>query len=415
MDENATNTPQGTDPVPASGSQVQEQQTGGVGGSPAAQQSQGEQNNPVHGGEKSEDGSVYSENNSFKLVVDPRTGRRSVVMNDVQKQDDTEPAAQGAENNQNGTQEPLAEAGKESDASDSEKGTEQQPEGNSAADTSGLVSGIVGTENAAQSKEYTPQELSLALQLGQVDENRIPVSLRQQYYAYKAQQGNPTDGSAPTDQASVSSDPKDEDIASYYGKIDTIAKQLALKDLGLTPEELETAEYSDDKTLAKKVELYKVAVESNRNKIILDIERERGKTQLQQQEIDRTFNEVKSFVEKVQKEEPHFTEIDKLMATRAMELPYAKAAAIVPVLQRLAQHKTTREDIPVLQQYYDDTRMEYYSRINNVKRAPEIVKPPVVEQPGTGQELPTQKPDLSKLGNLPYKEKIKAIGQLFKK
>ena len=98
------------------------------------------------------------------------------------------------------------------------------------------------------------------------------------------------------------------------------------------------------------------------------------------------------------------------MASRVNELPYREAVKLVPVLERLKNGTVTRADLPILGQFYKDTRMEYYAKKNEVGRAPAAVrKPPAVEQPGNGGKVPPRIP--ANFAKMSFRDKSNVIAQ----
>jgi hypothetical protein len=70
-------------------------------------------------------------------------------------------------------------------------------------------------------------------------------------------------------------------------------------------------------------------------------------------------------------------------------------------------------DLPALQEVYNDTRLEFYSKREGVGLAPQAQKPAFVETPGNGGEAPRQTTPLSALGGMTKKQREAAIGQMF--
>jgi hypothetical protein len=270
----------------------------------------------------------------------------------------------------------------------------------------GLVGGL-----SDEPKEYTANDMMLAMQLGTVDESRIPAAYREQYQAYKQN----TIRNPPSAEPQTAELPKkDANAAEYYARINQMAEDMAMQEIGITQEELDAEDFSDDDDLKQKVKAYKTAVEANRGRILADVQAEVQKGSQMQAEYRAANEAISAFYQKALKEEPNFREIDRMMATRVNELPYREAVKLVPTLERLKNGTITRAELPILEQFYKDTRMEYYARKNDVGRAPAAVRPPAVETAGNGAELsrkfdPT---DLAKMRS--FREKARAIGKVLK-
>ena len=299
-------------------------------------------------GDTSDKSSVYSKGGSFKMTVD-EYGRPKVVRN----------LPNTADEGSNGGEQAKADG-------------EQQKQDNSAVlpgneQLAGLVTNTVAP---AQPKEYTPNEFVVAMQLGQVDEERIPEVYRNQYQAYKQKaqqhQAGPTAEQNKADEAEQALA-----NAEYYAKINALSENLALKELGITKEDLDMAEYTDDETIRQKADAYKVAVEAKRNQILADIAAEAQKSAAIQNEHKAAMAEVKNFYNQVSKQEPNFLEIDKLMVSRVEQMPFAEAVKIKPLIDNLRKGTITRAELPQLQKYYEDTRItikpSLWDKIKNLK------------------------------------------------
>lgn len=333
------------------------------------------------------DGSIYSEKGSFRLTKDAM-GNPIVTMNfpndPAQEETEMTPAQEEA-----AVVNPL-----ESPSQAMMSGNEQ-------------LAGLVGSQYE-QPKEYTPNDFLLAMQLGTVDESRIPDMYRGQYQAYKQNTiRNPPQQAEEETKADL---PQDTNAAQYYARINEMAENMAMKELGLTQEELDMGDYTDDEAILAKTKAYKTAVEANRGRILAEVQNEMQKHSQQQEEYRAASQEIQSFYQKAMKEEPNFQEIDRLMASRVNELPYREAVKLVPVLERLKNGTVTRADLPILGQFYKDTRMEYYAKKNEVGRAPAAVrKPPAVEQPGNGGKVPPRIP--ANFAKMSFRDKSNVIAQ----
>lgn len=279
----------------------------------------------------------------------------------------------------------------------------------------GIISDVLVGANGSEAAAYSSEELLLAIQLNQVDERRIPEAYKAQYAAFKASSEDKVQS-----MQSDASKNSDVDATEFYTKVNGLARQMAMRELGITDEDIAAAEYTDDQVLKDKVDNFNAAVEFNRNKIFADVQMKQAKSIEEAErakfERDSVYNEIKNYTLQVQQTEPNFQAIDVLMETRYMTLPYAQAKEIEPVLLALKNHTLRREQLPILQKYYEDTRLEYYAKLNGAGRVPTpVAKPPLIERPGTGVDVPAEKPDFSKLRTMTNRQKQAYLSQYLRK
>lgn len=349
------------------------------------------------------EGSKEIVSGGVKLVIDPN-GKRRVVTVAADEQSQAEVAAKT----------PAAATGT---IAIQQNGTvlpglvQPQPQAIGADQAAtGVISDVLVNANGGEAA-YSSEELLLAIQLNKVDERRIPEAYRSQYAAFKAG----SEGKVQSTQSDVS---KNSDVAAaeFYTKVNGLARQMAMQELGITEDDIAAAEYTDDQLLKDKVDNFNAAVDFNRNKIFADVQMQQAKSVEEAEraklEHDSIYNEIKNYTLQVQQSEPNFKDIDVLMETRYMNLPYEQAKTIEPVLMALKNHTIKREQLPILQKYYDDTRLEYYAKLNGAGRIPTpVAKPPVIETPGTGSDMPAVKADFSKLRNMNRREKQAYLSQ----
>lgn len=316
---------------------------------------------------------------SIGIVVDPRTGKRTVEMI--------------TQNNNAGSQEP-----------------EQEP-APAQESTSSSVSGNV------QIQPYTPQELIAAAQMGVVDENRISDELQQPYDNYKQQillqhQTQQTQSPPPAQQNQDSQ--KNPDPKEFYTLLADTALKNTLNELGMSQEDYEALSYNDDPN-AKKI--FEVAYQSNVQRLVGQMQAAGYQEQARQAEKKAVLGEIAAFVDSVRQSEVHFPEIDKLMAERYKTLPYAQAEKVAQAIYALKQGTITRGQLPILEAYYKETREAYYAQKNGVSTSPvkkSATKPPAVESAGSGAEVP-ETFDFSKMRAMNRKEKDAYLENFFKK
>jgi len=353
------------------------------------------------------------EQGGFAIVVDPRTGIRELKPVNSKKVEDvadkpkdyvvpTTPTTPVQGSNENKI--PGQEA--------------------NANNNLGLVAPIVTPQQPQAPIEYTPQDFAIAMQMNMVDENRIPAAYRQQYAELKvrkemaaAQSNTAVNGEQQLSQGqqAVNNQP---DMTAFYAKVDGLAKDKALKDVGLTAEELAAAEYTDDESIAEKLNNYKTAVQWHKNDIIIQVQNSiRAKEQqaAQQNVMQQTiYRDIGNYVKDLSAKEPNFDKIDIYMASRYKSLPYEQAKTIADTIAAYQNKTITPEGCEILKKYYEDTRLDFYAQNNNLKTAPTpAAKPQVVEQPGTGAASVPEKIDFSELAKADNRGKDAFLTKIF--
>lgn len=311
---------------------------------------------------------AQSEKGSFKLVYNERTGRNEVVSTMPQE----------SEANEYETQAPA----KQTEANESKPQAE------------------------TKQNDYSGTEL---LQFAQMVQQQPP----QPVYYPPVQPPQPAP--QPQQQAPAEDTGADEvaQAKEYYNNVNKLAQERAMQEVGITQDELDVAEYSDDQELLDKVSAYKAAIENNRTRIMNDVENIRRVHEAERADHANAYQAVVNFANEMKKKEPNFAAIDKLMTSRVAQMPYEKASKIVPLLQKVANGTLTTADLPALQEMYNETRLEFYSKREGVGLAPQAQKPSFVETPGTGGDVPRQTTPLSALGKMSKRDREAAIGQMF--
>lgn len=312
---------------------------------------------------------AQSEKGSFKLVYNERTGRNEVV------------STMPTETEQADVQQTEAPV-KQTEANESKPQAEQKQ------------------------NDYSGTEL---LQFAQMVQQQPP----QPVYYPPVQPPQPAP--QPQQQAPAEDTGADEvaQAKEYYNNVNKLAVERAMQEVGITQDELDVAEYSDDQELLDKVSAYKAAIENNRTRIMNDVENIRRVHEAERADHANAYQAVVNFANEMKKKEPNFAAIDKLMTSRVAQMPYEKASKIVPLLQKVANGTLTTADLPALQEMYNETRLEFYSKREGVGLAPQAQKPSFVETPGTGGDVPRQTTPLSALGKMSKRDREAAIGQMF--
>ena len=263
---------------------------------------------------------------------------------------------------------------------------------------------------------YTPDELTLAIQLGAVDEARIPLSLAIPYGQYKerlAQQQAIASG-----QQQAQNTPQPNETAQkmeFMKRLEDTAKQLTLKELGLTESDIadrEYADYNDNPDLGERVKMYETALEYNRQRIINDVQARQAQAQQQATAQKAVNNSIIAFTQNEIRTEPKFVEINQALETYYQSLPYAQGAKFAAALNAYKAGTITEAQANDLQEYYNETKKMVYAKANNLSTTPTPVmrKPASVESPGTGLDIPKQA-DPAELSGLDYMGKIAWFGK----
>ena len=318
---------------------------------------------------------AQSEKGSFKLVYNPRTGRNEVIST-MPKEEEAEESTETPYQSQ-----PAAP-----------KPPETQPQ-------------------TQQDNKYNGNEMLQFAQMLQMQQQQ-PVNP----FPYTPPIPQPTAPAPQPQQAPTEQPAQQDEVAQakeYYNNVNRMARERAMQEVGITQDELDVAEYSDDQELLDKVSAYKAAIENNRSRIMQDVENIRRAQEAERADHAQAYETVVAFANEMRKKEPNFDAIDKFMTSRVADMPYQKAAQIVPLLQKLANGQLTMADLPALQEIYNDTRLEFYSKREGVGLAPQAQKPAFVETPGNGGEAPRQTTPLSALGGMTKKQREAAIGQMF--
>ena len=289
------------------------------------------------------------------LEVDERTGRRRVVMKGPEPPKEEPPQ-----------EEPPKETPKE-------EPPQEEPTKQEAPHAPTAI-----LNQFAPKPVYKPDEMVLAMQLGNVDESRIPPELKAQYEAVKPK--------APT---------KEDAEREIREKIQSMAKAEAMKKSGATEEDLKLGEFSDDEEVQKRVQDYKTAYELAQQQIIRDsLDRYRAMRAAETKRMEVMQN-VKNFIDEQRAKEPNFDAIGKRMETKFLEMPFQQAAVIEPVLKAAMAGNLTDAQAKVLGDYYELCRKDVYAKINNTSVTPQPVIPKV-EGKGAGLSAETH-PDYAKL------------------
>ena len=292
---------------------------------------------------------------------------------------------------------------------------EEEGEGTPPADGA-----LQQTQDApAEPAAYNANELLAAMTTGMVDESRIPDDLRAPYVAIRQQQQIAAltaqqyaqqqamqiqQMQVPQQDAQVPT-PQQEDL---YRRIQNAAEEKALKDLGITREQLSDLSYSESEDGAKKADEFRVAVQMNVSAITREIDAYQMELRQQQAEAQAFMQEFVPKMQQVQREEPNFNQIDLMMENFYQQLPYQEAVQVAAAVERYKNGTCTRADIPVLESYYNKTRAAFYAKQTGISPTPQPAPkaaPPQVE--GVGKVTPNapQQVDWSVMRKMSVRER----------
>ena len=248
-----------------------------------------------------------------------------------------------------------------------------------------------------QPQFYSPSELSLAIQMGQVDESRIPPEYQPQYLAMK-QQNAPK----PPPQKSEA-----ELRNEFLDAVNKAAHDKAMKDVGITEDELSMGEFSDNDEIQTKVSRYKAALDVARSQIISGYSEQVRIEQMKAQQENEFKKGVADWINEQRAAEPNFDEIGFFMQEHYKTMPYEKAAAIAPAIQKAMQGKLDPQSAEVVKNYYEYCRKEFYAKKNGTSTTPSP-RSPSVERKGTGQDVvkPIDYAEQLRAAPVRYKSKI---------
>lgn len=245
---------------------------------------------------------------------------------------------------------------------------------------------------------YSPAEMSLALQLGQVDESKIPPQYQPQYLALKQKNAPP-----PPPQKS-----EEELRTEFLDAVNAAAKEKAMKDLNLTEDELALGEFSDDEEVQAKVARYKAAVDIARNQIVSGYGEQVRIEQAKMQQEQAFRKGVSDWIDEQRQSEPHFDEIGFFMQEHYKSMPYEKAATIAPAVQSAMKGQLDPQSAEIVKAYYDDCRKEFYAKKNGTSTTP-VARSPSVERRGGGQDVVKPVDYAEQLRTAPVRDRAKIV------
>lgn len=346
---------------------------------PAASEETHEQSEPH------DSGAVY-------LVTDPQTGRKRIVSNTPQT-NETPAEESGTDDAEQQT--PEAEQKPDTEPETPPAQQEEQPKP------------LLNTE------PYTLDQLNNAIQNNNVDESRIPVQYQVQYTQYRQDQAQRQQQLQQQQQAFAAQQQQQqlEQQKKMFAEIDQAATNQAMQTYGLTQDDIDTAEYSDDEDLKNKVAQYHTAKEYFKGQLISAIQRQQMQTQAAQDEQKAIYASIVDYTRKIQAEEPNFNDINQMMGSYYQTMPFKDAAAVSDAINALNAGNINQAQCQVLEGYYNQCRTAYYAKKNDLTKTPKKVPVPKVEQPGNGAKSQPKPFDFTQLRNMTERERRAAMSR----
>ena len=289
------------------------------------------------------------------------------------------------------------------------------------------------SEQASQVQPYNANDLVRLVATGQnIDPARVPQELEGYAAAIQQQRINAQMRQPQSQQAAQPQQPPQptaEQIAQMqaqraaaYEQITKLAEQKACQDLGVTKEQLEDAEYSDDEALQAKARAFESAVRFNVDAISNEIMRQKAvqvqQMQAQQRETQEAMQMILPKWEEY-KRDPHYHDIDVMMENHYKSLPFEEGVKVKQSIDRLLAGRPIKADMDVLDAYYKRTKEAYYAKATGVgttpQPAPQKQRPPRVEQPGQhGTPEQKQSVDWSKMRGMNPRQRSQFLQAYFR-
>lgn len=308
---------------------------------------------------------------TMAVRVNPQTGRREIVYledednqtlqnqnNDIQYNQDTNNFAQTA-NAQQQVEAPAIE----------QPATVQEP-------SAPLF------ENLQQQSVQPYQnagELIQAINNNSVDENRIPMELAFQYAAYKQQNQTASQQQAGELEADDRAE-MEQRRYEFFDGVEKMAREAAIKDIGLTEEQIELAEYSDDPEIQEKAKRLPTIMAYHRNNILNQVAQKQAEERQAQQAQQTVYNNIRTSIENIRANEKEFDNINALMGSMYKTMPYEQAVKYASAIKAFNDGTITDAQSLDLKEYYDKARVAYYAKKNGYGT---VQRPlPMTESPG---------------------------------
>ena len=325
---------------------------------------------------------VSGSGGTMGLRFDPRTGRPSIsfISQQTEKKEEQQPEQQPQVQEQQVNNQTAAQT--QQQQPQVQQPVQQQPEQQPQVQGTPLIN---NGATAQEVKPYTASELVLAMQSGLVDESRIPAEYAMQYAALKTQKAQAAQMAAQATNDEAAQQQNIEQQKAFYSRIENMAKTETLKALGITEDDLDAAESSDDTELTAKAELNESTLAWNRARIAEAIQHEVSANKLAQEKQQAVYNNINNYVAELQAKEPNWNEINVMMSSYYKTgLTYEEAVQVDNAIKAYQNGNITDQQADVLRQYYEKTRVAYYAKKNNLNTVPTKVAVPKVETRGNG-------------------------------
>lgn len=358
------------------------------------------------------------ETSTFAIRLDPRTGRKSIVSVGADVEEDNTPRVEQPRidyNNQFSNTYRPQNVQIQQNTQNSVQNIQQNVQQNVPAQNVAQQSNLQNMQFAPQqpAKYQNAGEIIAALNAGNLDESRIPVEMAFQYAQFKqAQQQN----IAQQTPAPANVEEQMQARKEFFVKVESMAKEEALKDLGLTEGDLAVAEYSDDAELQQKAAMYNTALAMHRNQIIQNVQNQRMQQIQAQQAQQAIINDVNRQIQELSQSEPHYNEIVNMMSTYFKQVgDFDKGVNYLIALTAYQNGNMTAQQAKDLREYYDKARQAFYAKANNIGTQPR--RSPYVESPNGRNSNVNMNNDRAHLikrlrESTDYREKRAIIGML---
>lgn len=332
---------------------------------------------------------------SMSVVIDPVTGKRSI------KFGDDEPA------------EPQA-------TEDTQEDYQEDGEGYV---TEGINQGQQVVNNVGK---YNLDEFSAALANGRVDPSRVPQEYQAQYADYRIRQAI-AERQAQQQAAYQQEQYQRQQIAQqmspenrvqanrdFFRGLDEEAGKAALKDLGMTQEEYDDAEFADDGDEIRRD--YENAKAWHTQRLRNEMQTRYQQEQAYRAQQQNVYANLQDFVAQERAKEPNFDAIDRTLTTRYKNLPYEEGRRVEAALAALNAGTINQQGLEVIEKYWNDSRKEYYAKRNGLQPNGKATRrPPVVENAGNGQQVNTSyKPNYKNLRKADVDQRSAWFAEYFK-
>jgi hypothetical protein len=272
-------------------------------------------------------------------------------------------------------------------------------------------------EGLITTEPYTLEQLNQAISAGSVNENRIPQQYARQYVAYMAQQqaAMQQQQQQEREQQAATQQQALQQRNAMLQKISDDTRIQTLNELGITEEDLASAEYSDDDDVKAKTSQFRQALLWNYNQNVMAVQRQLAQQSAISTQQQNIYRDITSYVQDQQAKEPNFSEIDKMLATHYQTLPYKDAAGIADAINAYKTGSITSQQCQTLQKYYENTRVAWYAQHESLSTKPKKVPIPAVEKPGGGAPAPAKPFDFSSLRTMSETERRAALSNYWRR